>query len=130
MAELRCEICGREAEGICPRCYRAVCGECVDPVTLDCIDCSRTKRVIEEDYLRYVDTISRRLDYIESKLNDCFYCPIMKDALMAYLRRLRELGSFSKLESLEELHERVKEVEEKAKQLAVNYLVRLKMAKL
>ncbi|MET1125071.1 MAG: hypothetical protein ABWW66_07445 [Archaeoglobaceae archaeon] len=124
---MKCEVCGNDANGVCPRCYRFVCGECIDPTTLECIDCSSTKRIIEDDLLRYVDSMERKLSFMESKLLDCFSCPLYKDSLLGCVRRVKELESVAKLEAFERLAEKLPDIKERAQKLAVNYLVRLKM---
>lgn len=122
-----CEICGEKAEGICPRCYRYVCKNCTDPITLECIDCYSTKRVLEEDYIRYVDSIEKKLEFMESKISECKDCPIYKDAVLSCLRKVKELESLAKLESFERLSDKVVRMKDRAQKIAINFLVRFKM---
>ncbi len=124
---MKCEICGNDATGICPRCYRFICKDCSDPITLECIDCSSVKRTLEEDYIRYVETIEKKLNYMESKMDECLHCPLFKDSVMSCLRRIKELESIAKLESYERLSEKIIDIRDKAQKLAINYLVKIKM---
>ncbi len=124
---MKCEICGNEATGICPRCYRFICKDCSDPITLECIDCSSVKRVLEEDLVRYVETIEKKVEYMELKMDDCLSCPLYKDSVMSCLRRIKELESLAKLESYERLSEKVLDLKDRVQKLAVNYLIRIKM---
>ena len=123
----RCELCGKDASGVCPRCYRFVCSECVDPITLECVDCSSFKRVLEEDLLRHLETIEKNVEYMESKLEECLHCPLYKDSVMRSLRRVKELESYAKLESFEKLSEKILDIKDRIQRLAINYLIRIKM---
>ena len=123
---MKCEICGGEVKGVCPRCYRFVCDKCVDPVTLECVDCTSVKRVIEEDLVRYVDNLTSKLNFIEKNMNTCFSCPLLKDAIMSYVRKAKELESVAKLNSYEMLYDKVKEFKDKAQQIAIKYLIKIK----
>ncbi|RLI75180.1 hypothetical protein DRP04_13745 [Archaeoglobales archaeon] len=125
---MECEICGKKAEAVCPRCYRYICRECSDPITLECIDCSSIKRVLEEDLLRYVEKLKKKLEYMEKVFSKCFECPLYKDSIMSCMRKTKELESLAKLESYERVFDEVADLKERAKNLAVNYLVRLKMS--
>ncbi len=126
LPDMRCEICGEKARGVCPRCYRFVCGKCVDPVTLECVDCTSVKRVIEDDLIRYVDSLSRKLEFMDANMSSCFSCPLYRDSVMSCVRRVKELENVAKLDSYESLYEKVRELKEKAQQLAVKYLIKIR----
>ena len=128
---VECEVCGKkDAKGVCPRCYRFVCEDCVDPNTLECVDCTSVKRVIEDDLLRYLDSLEGKLGFMERNFERCSACPLYKDTLLSCVRRVKELKSLAKLEAYERLHDRVDDLKDRVQQLAVKYLISLKMAEL
>ncbi|OYT35249.1 hypothetical protein B6U96_10925 [Archaeoglobales archaeon ex4484_92] len=129
LPEIKCEICGKKAKGVCPRCYRFVCENCIDPTTLECIDCASVKRILEKDLIRYVENISNKIKFMESNFSACYTCPIYKDAIMSYLRRVKELRKIAELESYEDLHDKINEVKETVQNLAIKYLIKIKMSK-
>ncbi len=128
LSDMKCEICGNPAKGVCPRCYRFVCGKCVDPHTLECIDCSSVKRAIESDLIRYVESLTKKVEFMEKNFSNCFSCPLYKDSVMSCVRRVKELKSVAELESYENLYEKVQEIKDRVQKLAVKYLVKLKMS--
>ncbi len=124
---MKCEICGKDATTICPRCYRYVCENCLDPATDYCIDCSSFKRAQEEDYVRVVESLWRKIVFIEENMERCFECPLLKDEIMRSMRILKELEIIAKSEGFENLHDKILSLKDKVQNVGVNYLVRFKM---
>ena len=123
----RCEICGGNATNICPRCYRYVCEKCTDPTSLLCVDCSSFKRWREEDLMRSVESLEKKVSYVEKVLERCFECPLLKDEIMRSLWMVKNLEATAKVEGMEELSDRLIEVRDKVQKLGVEYLVKFKM---
>jgi hypothetical protein len=122
-------MCGNEATTLCPRCYRYVCSSCIDPITFYCLDCASFKHWQEEDCLRFVDLLKKKLEYVEKVIEnkECANCILLKDAVLQNVRRIKELEHLAKLESFENLHDKVLQIKEQAQNLAVKYLVHFKM---
>ncbi len=127
---MKCEICGNKATTICPRCYRYVCENCIDPVAMYCIDCSSFKRAQEEDYIRIVETLRKKIEFIESSMEKCFDCPLLKDEVMRSMRILKELEVTAKSEGFENLLDKILSIKDKIQNIGINYLVKFKMRSL
>ncbi len=125
----KCEICGGDATSICPRCYRYVCNSCIDPVSMYCVDCSSFKRAQEDDYIRYLTSLEKKIEYIEKNMERCFECPLLKDEVMRSMRVLKELEAIAKYEGFDELYDRILKIKDKVQSVGINYLVRFKMRK-
>jgi len=124
---MKCEICGNKSTTICPRCYRYVCEKCIDPITMYCIDCSSFKRAQEEDYMRIVESLKKKIEFIESSMERCFECPLLKDEIMRSMRILKELEITAKSEGFENLYDKVLSIKDKVQNIGINYLVKFKM---
>ncbi len=124
---MKCELCNGEASGICPRCYRYVCSNCIDPITMLCKDCQSFKREQERDYIRLMDSIEKKLEFIENSIEKCFKCPILKDEIMRNIRIVKELEMTAKLDGFEELYNRILDLKERVQNIGIRFLVRLKM---
>jgi len=125
---MKCEICGNKAEWICPRCYRYVCKNCVDLNVMLCLDCSHFKREQEDDYVRMVNSIAKKLDYMKSAIDRCLHCPLLKDEVLRSLRIVKELENTAKLEGFERLHDEILKIKDKLQNIAVEFLVKLKFS--
>ncbi len=123
---MKCEICGKEAKSICPRCYRYICSECTDPITLYCVDCSSFKRWQEEDYLRYIEILEKKIRYLSERFENekCAMCLLYKDSIMSCLRKVKELEALTKLENFEKAYEKVIELKDVIQDLAIKYTIK------
>ena len=123
---MKCEICGKTASTVCPRCYRYICEHCTDPITLYCIDCSSFKKWQEEDYIRYINSLSNKINYMIKIFGkkECMVCPLYKDSVMSSLRKVKELEQITKLEDLERAYEEVVKIKESIQKLAIEYLIK------
>ncbi len=127
---MNCEVCGEKAATICPRCYRYICENCLDLTTNYCIDCSRFKREEEDDLVRSVRSLKRKVEFIEENMEKCFDCPLLKDEVMRSLYLLKSLEAKARTDMMESLENEILSVKEKIQRIGVEYLVKFRMKSL
>lgn len=124
----KCEVCGEaNAVRVCSRCHRLICSNCTDATWGVCIECASVKRAIQQDYLRYLEKISCSIPTLNEKVGEesCFQCEILRDALMRYLKAVKDLEVYGKAEGFEGLVEESREVRRKLEDVAIKYFTRL-----
>ncbi len=117
-----CEVCGeRRARTLCPRCHRLICNNCLDPVWHYCIDCASVKRVLQDDYKRYLDRVNSLLEDIKKRLsyNMCLECPILRELLFSYIKNLKDLENIARKEDYHYIMDEIKQTKGTAQRLAI-----------
>ncbi len=80
--------------------------------------------------MRIIETLKKKIEFIESNMERCFECPLMKDEIMRSMRILKELEITAKSEGFENLHDEILSIKDKVQNIGINYLVKFKMRSL
>jgi len=77
--------------------------------------------------MRIVESLKKKIEFIESSMERCFECPLLKDEIMRSMRILKELEITAKSEGFENLYDKVLSIKDKVQNIGINYLVKFKM---
>jgi len=92
-----------------------------------CVDCSRFKREEEDDLVRSVKSLRKKVEYINENLEKCFHCPLMKDEIMRALYLIKSLEAKARMDLMENLEYEVLSLKEEVQKLGIEYLVKFRM---